>query len=431
MTNPLIATAAPAAPSPWAGVWIAEDIEQIVSGVQHGSWIDGALGGLSAGLDALAFMSDPVGGLLQYGIAWLIEHVKPLSEALDWLAGDPAQIAAHAQTWRNVAGSLRDDAEEATRLVRWDLDEWTGAAAEAYRAHADRRAQSLLALGRAADGMALITEGAGLLIGTVRTMVRDAIATVVSRLIVYAGELLATAGLATPLVAEQVSTLCASWAARITHWLKSLIASLRHLGEAMRRLGEAVGRLREGRGGSPMGTRRDRRARSRNPGAHPQPPARTPDDVLPGGDPVYHGDNRTAVGYDSATMLNFDTARPEPGYHDAVVHGLPNGQFRPGLIGENGADVPGNYTHANQIAEAIRADPGYAGGPVRLVSCHTGRVEDGLDTLPAAQQVADILGVPVMAPTQPVGVPLRGGPERELTVFNGGVWKVFTPGGGA
>jgi hypothetical protein len=97
LTSPLIASAAP---PPWAGVWMAEDIEQIVHGVQNGSGIDGTLGGISAGLDALAFMSDPIGGLLQYGIVWLIEHVQPLSEALDWLAGDPAQIAAHAQTWR-------------------------------------------------------------------------------------------------------------------------------------------------------------------------------------------------------------------------------------------------------------------------------------------------------------------------------------------
>ena len=113
--NPLIAAPSAQGPSPWAGVWIAEDIEQIIHGVQQGSWIDGTLGVVSAGLDGLALVSDPVGALLQYGIAWLIEHVKPLSEALDWLAGDPAQIAAHAQTWRNVAGSLRDQAEDLAR----------------------------------------------------------------------------------------------------------------------------------------------------------------------------------------------------------------------------------------------------------------------------------------------------------------------------
>jgi hypothetical protein len=58
VTNPLITSATPAGQSPWAGVWIAEDINQIVHGIQTGSWIHGA------GLDALAFMSDPVGRLL-------------------------------------------------------------------------------------------------------------------------------------------------------------------------------------------------------------------------------------------------------------------------------------------------------------------------------------------------------------------------------
>jgi hypothetical protein len=422
VTNPLVATVADTEPSPWTGVWIAEDIEQIVQGVQNGSWIDGTLGVVSAGLDALAFMSDPIGGLLQYGIAWLIEHVKPLSEALDWLAGDPAQIAAHAQTWRNVAESLRTDADELTRSVRWDISDWSGAAADSYRTFADRRVRSLAALGRASDGLALMTEGAGLLIGTVRVMVRDAIATVVSRLIVYAGELAGTLGLAAPLVVEQVSTLCASWAAKITHWLKSLISSLRHLGEAMRRLADNITKLRGGM--EPMG----RRSGWRDPADHPQPPIRTPDSHLPGGDPIYHGENSTAIGYDSKTMRNFDGAQPEPGFHDVVVHGEPNGLFLPGMIGADGVDLPTNYTHPNQIADAIRNNPNYDGGPVRLVSCHSAVAADGLPA--PAQQVADALGVPVMAPTNAVGIGRRGPNIQVPQIRNGGVWEMFYPGGG-
>jgi hypothetical protein len=247
MTNPLVAAASADRPSPWAGIWIAEDIEQIAAGVQGGSWIDGTLGVVGAGLDALAFISDPIGGLLQYGIAWLIEHVKPLSEALDWLAGDPSQIAAHAQTWRNVAQSLRDEADALLRSASLDVTEWIGAASDAYRNHVGRRARSLQALARAGDVMVLMTEGAGMLIGSVRIMVRDAVATVVSRVIVYAGELIATAGLATPVVAEQVTTLCASWAAKIARWMRGLLASLRRLGEAMTRLGRDVRELHEDR----------------------------------------------------------------------------------------------------------------------------------------------------------------------------------------
>jgi hypothetical protein len=138
------------------------------------------------------------------------------------------------------------------RAVRFDLTEWQGAASDAYRTWADQRDQSLQALAKAADTMALITEGAGLLIATVRMMVRDAVATVVSRLIVYAGELIASLGAATPLVVEQVSTLCASWAAKIARWLKDLISSLRNLGTTTRKLGEIIqdliARLRGSRG---------------------------------------------------------------------------------------------------------------------------------------------------------------------------------------
>jgi hypothetical protein len=82
-------------------------------------------------------------------------------------------------------------------------------------------------------------------------MVRDAIAVLMSRLVVYAAELVGSLGLATPLVIEQVTTLCASWAARIAKWLKDLVSSLSRLrgvagsvGELIEKLKELLGRLR-------------------------------------------------------------------------------------------------------------------------------------------------------------------------------------------
>ncbi|MEU7619236.1 WXG100 family type VII secretion target [Micromonospora rifamycinica] len=243
--NPLVATASPAGPTAWAGIWIGEDIELIAQGVRTGSWIDGSLGVVSAGLDALALVSDPVGALLQYGIAWLIEHVRPLSEALDWLAGDPAQITAHAQTWRNVAASLRADAADLTHAVRTEVAGWGGDAGPAYRAWAAEQHRAVTALAEGADTLAAATEGAAGLVAAVRLLVRDAIAACVSRLIVYAGELLVTGGLATPLVVEQVTTLVGSWAARIARLLRGLLASLRRLLPELRRLGDLIDKLKQ------------------------------------------------------------------------------------------------------------------------------------------------------------------------------------------
>jgi uncharacterized protein YukE len=246
--NPLVATAADTAPTPWAGVWICEDIELIAQGIRTGSWIDGSLGVVSAGLDALAFVSDPVGALLQYGIAWLIEHVKPLSEALDWLAGDPAQITAHAQTWRNVAASLREEATDLVAAVRTDVASWGGSAGPAYRAWAGEQQHAITGLAQGADTLAAITEGAAGLVAAVRLLVRDAIATCVSRLIVYAGELVVTGGFAAPLVVEQVTTLVASWGARIAKLLRGLLASLRRLVPEVRRLGDLIEKLKQALG---------------------------------------------------------------------------------------------------------------------------------------------------------------------------------------
>ena len=46
-------------------------------------------------------------------------------------AGDPGQIAANAQTWRNIAADLQGQGEGIDRAVRFDLSEWTGTASDA------------------------------------------------------------------------------------------------------------------------------------------------------------------------------------------------------------------------------------------------------------------------------------------------------------
>lgn len=264
--NPIVAASIDRPRDAWSGAWIAEDIELIAQGVRDGSWIDGSLGVIGAGLDALAMISDPVGVLLQYGVAWIIEHVRPLTEALDWLAGDPGAIAAHAQTWRNVAAGLRGDAASFGSSVRSDVAGWSGGAAEAYRSWAARQERALGAMAGAADTMAAITEGAGTLVAAVRILVRDAIATVVSRLIGYALEEVASLGLATPLLIEQVSTLVAAWAAKIARWLTALLRSLSALAGRAAQLERAIEALKKLLSGPGKG----------RPGARIEPPRGEP-----------------------------------------------------------------------------------------------------------------------------------------------------------
>jgi uncharacterized protein YukE len=240
MTNPLVAPTVDAPVSPWAGVWLADDVESIRGAVLDRSWAELSVAGASASLDVLAFVSDPFGSLLQYGIAWMIEHVRPLAEALDWLAGDPAAVTAQTQTWRNIAAALRDNNDDLIRAVRWDTTDWAGQAGDAYRAWSANQQNTITALAHAADTMAVMTDAAATLIAGVRQMVRDAIAVVVAHLIDYAIEELASLGTATAVVANQAAILCAAWSDRISRWMRDLLTSLRTLGTLGDRLKEAL-----------------------------------------------------------------------------------------------------------------------------------------------------------------------------------------------
>ncbi|MGC5031098.1 WXG100 family type VII secretion target [Micromonospora sp. DT229] len=439
----------------YSGLGLVEEINGTVAGIESGSWIDTTIGGVATSLDALATVLDPLGSLVSWGVGWLLEHVKPLSEALDWLAGDPDQINAYAQTWRNVAAQSAGAAADLQTAMTAQLIGWEGASARAYQEHVTGQMRAMGGLARAATGIASLVEGAGLLVALTREMVRDLIADFVSvlavRLPLWLAETGATLGAATPLVISQVGSLVAKWAARIGRLVSALINSLRHLVPLLGRLDGLIDELTRllhraartdptaadspapggtgtptaGPGLEPMGRRSD----WSDPTVHPQPPPPSEAQLL-AGDPVYHRPTSTAIGYDSATMNNFDMVGPIPGHHDVVVHGERNGMFRPGLLGADGGDHPSGYTHPQQIADAIRANPHYDGGPVRLVACHTGTVDPHAGVPPAAQQVADALGVPVTAPTDAVGVD-RYGPVGQTPLIRGdGEWKTFYPKSG-
>ena len=427
-TNPLVAPVVDS--TRWyTGLGLVEDAAEITHGIQNDSWVDGSLGGVGASLDMLSLAVDPLGTLVSWGVAWLMEHVKPLEDALDWLAGNADEVASHAGTWANVAAFTAQARQDYADRLRTEVTGWFRASGDAYREHAGLQMQVLEGLSKAAEGISSAVEGEGLLVALVRGIVRDLIADFVGTLAARLPQWLAaeglTLGLATPVVIGQVAALVAKWVNRIQGFVRGLLSSLRRLSPMLERLAGIFEQLRRRSASDVMGRRSD--WVDRDPGKHPRNPARPPDSQLPSGDPVYHGPDSTAVGYDSRTMTNFDRVRPEPGYHDVVVHGERNGLFRPGVVGEDGADHPANHTHPNHIAEAVRGNPGYTGGPVRLVACHSGTVDPSAGALPAGQELADALGVPVTAPTNAVGVNRYGAGQQVPMIRDGGTWVTFHP----
>ncbi|MGV9211028.1 hypothetical protein ACTFTM_04100 [Micromonospora sp. RB23] len=247
VANPLIAARQDTTTS-YSGLGLVESLVDLRNGIESGSWVDLTIGGFGTSMEVLATCVDPIGSIVSWGVAWLIEHVKPLSDALDWLAGDPDQITAYAQTWHNVSRQVGDQATALSEAVRTEIATWTGPASEAYRRYSDQHLRHLAGLADATDLIGTVVEGAGLLVALVRELVRDLIADFVSvlavRLWVWLAEAGLTLGAATPLVAAQVSSLVAKWAAKVSGLLTALARSVSRLRPILSKLGELLDALR-------------------------------------------------------------------------------------------------------------------------------------------------------------------------------------------
>ncbi|MGI9001385.1 MAG: hypothetical protein ACR2GH_06925 [Pseudonocardia sp.] len=188
----------------------------------------------AVGLEALDAAMDPLGALTSAGIGWLIEHVWFLHEPLDHLAGDPTQITAQARTWHNAGVAMSTVAGEYRAQVD-GLTAWTGAAADAYRRTAHDHTAALETGAASADRLGQVIIGSGAAVGTVRALIRDAIADFVARVIMWAlGSAVAawlTAGGSLVALAAAVSTDAANLAMDIARRISRLLDELAAAGD--------------------------------------------------------------------------------------------------------------------------------------------------------------------------------------------------------
>lgn len=179
-SNPLVSE--PEGPSATAGTGLIGDITNLTA--DNDPW-DYAVDGVSTAIDAIAMAFDPFGAIAAAGVGWLLQHVSFLREPLDKLTGDADSINALSVTWSNIAERLNQEASDYASAVR-TTEHWTGTAAEAYR----RAAEDLRAVLEATADHALhASEGimaAGILVGTERALIYDAISTFIGRLVVEA-----------------------------------------------------------------------------------------------------------------------------------------------------------------------------------------------------------------------------------------------------
>jgi hypothetical protein len=249
MTNPLVAQRQDSTQA-YTGIGLVESAVDLHNGIASGSWIEGGLGLVGTGLEALSLAIDPIGTMVQYLVSWLIEHLGPLRRALDWLAGDPDQIAAYARTWENVSQAVDRAKGDFDSEVNRGTAGWTGSSADAYRRSATAQAEHLTAAAWCAKTIGTVVEVVGVLVGTVRAIVRDLVAECISLLIVrlplWAFEAGVTFGVAAPYVVGQATTLIAKWVARIGEFTIKLVRSVARLRPLLSRLDEIWDLIKKG-----------------------------------------------------------------------------------------------------------------------------------------------------------------------------------------
>ncbi|GAA5188358.1 hypothetical protein GCM10023322_38890 [Rugosimonospora acidiphila] len=244
--NPLVAPVRES--TTWhTGTGLLDDIATLVDAIRTNSWVDAGLDVAGGALDALAMAFDPLGSLLAWGVGWLLEHVRPLQDALDALAGNPDAVTAQSQTWTNISECVAQAQQAFGDAVDADTSGWAGAAGDAYRGHVTEHAAVLNGIATATGGISAAVSGAGVVVALVRGIVSDLIAQFVATLAARLPEWLAeegfTFGLATPAVVGQVASLVAKWANKIQRFIRALLNSIRQLRPLLGRLGENLGQL--------------------------------------------------------------------------------------------------------------------------------------------------------------------------------------------
>ncbi|AXB43212.1 RHS repeat-associated core domain-containing protein [Amycolatopsis albispora] len=240
MGNPLVAEVQDSTTA-ISGIPILESIDETSKAIQSGDWAAGVLGAAGTALDALGMAMDPFGSILAAGVGWLMEHVGPLSDALDALTGNPDEIKAHSETWKNVGTELSSISADLAKMIEEDTASWIGPAGDAYRTRGADTATLISGAQSAAEGASSGIGTAGEVVGAVRSLVRDIIAELVGHLISWALQVLFTLGIGLAWVVPQVVAAVAKTAAKIADLTKKLVDAIRKLSPLLKKLTDSFG----------------------------------------------------------------------------------------------------------------------------------------------------------------------------------------------
>ncbi|AXB46699.1 hypothetical protein [Amycolatopsis albispora] len=236
------------------GAGLIQDIADGYTKCTNGEWTEGLLDvAVGAVVDGAGYLKNPVESLLSMGFGWVIEHLSPLKDLLDWFVGNQDQLSLAVNAWSKVSDGVQAAAEHFTAKVMEDSATWWGVAAEQYRKYAQQRVDILRALSDSARTVATAVEISKSILKVVRDIIRGILADTAAKVMMILcrtpppGYAVAVATEVAPTVAQQ-STKAMSWTQRLVKafqnlqkLLSDLMGRLGGLGRLMTNLGKEGG----------------------------------------------------------------------------------------------------------------------------------------------------------------------------------------------
>ena len=213
----------------WSGSRLLEDGVDLKEAFESNSWVAGGLATAATVADTAAAVMDPLGEALSAGIGWIIEHLSPLKDWLNELAGDSDAVAAAASTWTNIGTKLSSCATDLEAVCSSRLAGQESLAVATFKTLQAGSASHLRMTGQLAGAISGGLTVASVIVRVVHDMVRDAIADVIGKLTSKAAIMAVSLGTAAPWAVSSLAADVSSWATRLSKEVTNVVTSAKNL----------------------------------------------------------------------------------------------------------------------------------------------------------------------------------------------------------
>ena len=339
----------------WSGSRLIEDGFDLKEAFESKSWVSGGLAVAATAADTAAAVMDPLGEALSTGIGWIIEHLSPLKDWLNELAGDSDAVAAAASTWTNIGTKLNSCATSLDTVCSSRLAGQESLAVATFKTLQAGSASHLRMTGEVAGAISGGLTLASMIVRMVHDMVRDAIADVIGKLTSKAAIMAVSLGTAAPWAVSSVAADVSSWVTRLSKEVADVVLSSKNLKKLLDKAENLFSRLGK-KWESFKASRAEKKAAKKK--AAEEKAAETP------ADDTKNADNAT----DGAKSTNHAT--------DAATDGAKNANHAT----DTATDGAKNANHATDAAADGAKEAASAAGAAATSTKHTDSAADAAKT---------------------------------------------------